>query len=378
MATDKGKPGFDPLAWMKDDAGSAEHPLGFNVEALESSFNAISPKLDNVITRFYEELFKRYPDVVPLFANTTPDKQQKKLSAALKLVINNLNNIDALTQALTSMGERHQAYGAEPGHYGAVASTLLDVMKEQAGDVWTDEVHKAWSHALEVIANVMLGAYSNSDADVSAAEPVPSAEEHPLGLNVAVLTNSFNLLAPKAEAMVAKFYAELFSRYPDVKPLFANTTPEKQQQKLLAALSLVIDNLNNIDVLSKALTGLGQRHQKYGVEPAHYQAVATTLLDVMKEYAGAAWTPEVHAAWNKALEVIASVMLGAYSKQEDKTMAASTDAMGGLGNVTVMDDMDLLKDMLDNVPINVMIDPGVTETDWYCLETDADPVIIRD
>ena len=27
-------------------------------------------------------------------------------------------------------------------------------------------------------------------------------------------------------------------------------------------------------------------------------------------------------------------------------------------------------------PINVMIDPGVTETDWYCLETDADPVII--
>ena len=36
-------------------------------------------------------------------------------------------------------------------------------------------------------------------------------------------------------------------------------------------------------------------------------------------------------------------------------MAASTDAMGGLGNVTVMDDLALLKDMLDNVPINVMI-----------------------
>ena len=36
-------------------------------------------------------------------------------------------------------------------------------------------------------------------------------------------------------------------------------------------------------------------------------------------------------------------------------MAASTDAMGGLGNVTLMDDLELLKDMLDNVPINVMI-----------------------
>ena len=108
MATDKQNLGFDPLAWMKDGAGSNGHPLGFNVELLENSFNAISPKLDEVVTRFYEELFKRYPDVVPMFTNTMPEKQQKKLSAALKLVINNLNNIDALTQALTSMGERHQ------------------------------------------------------------------------------------------------------------------------------------------------------------------------------------------------------------------------------------------------------------------------------
>lgn len=149
MANENDKLGFDPLAWMKEDAGDNAHPLGLQVDVLTDSFNAIAPKAELLVSRFYEELFKRYPDVVPLFVNTTSEKQQQKLLAALKLVISNLNNVDVLAKALTELGARHQTYGAEAGHYGAVASTLLDVMREIAGEAWTEQVHKAWSHALE-------------------------------------------------------------------------------------------------------------------------------------------------------------------------------------------------------------------------------------
>jgi len=349
------------------------HPLGLNVPLLERSFNALAPCAGELVHQFYSELFVRYPQVKPLFANTNHAEQEKKLINALQLVVTNLRNVDTLARALTTLGEKHQKYGVLAEHYSAVANTLLDVMAEFAGDLWTPELGQAWQHALGVIARVMLDAYSDEAESVVVSEPSPvpasngtpqqAAPEppqpqtlsHPLGLDVDALTNSFTLLAPQAEALVAKFYEELFSRYPAVKPLFENTSPEKQQQKLLAALGLVVDNLNNVDVLSKTLQQLGARHQKYGAEPAHYQAVAATLLDVMKEFAGAAWTPQVHAAWNKALDVIASVMLGAYSKQEDTTMSASTDAMSGLGSVTLMDDMDMMKDMLDHVPVNVMI-----------------------
>lgn len=139
---------------------------------------------------------------------------------------------------------------------------------------------------------------------------------HPLGLNVAALEKSFNLIAPRAEALVERFYEELFKRYPQVVPMFAKTDPKKQQQMLLGSLKLVMANLNNVDALAKALTALGERHEKYGAVEAHYEAVATTLMDVMKEFAGNAWTREVQDAWTHALGTIAQVMLKAYGKEE--------------------------------------------------------------
>ncbi|MGD8784714.1 MAG: methyl-accepting chemotaxis protein [Thioalkalispiraceae bacterium] len=154
--------------------------------------------------------------------------------------------------------------------------------------------------------------------------------DHPLGLNVPALEKSFNLLAPQADQLVARFYEELFKRHPDVKPLFKNTTPDKQQKKLLAALKLVVENLNNVDVLAKTLTALGERHEHYGAIEAHYAAVATTLMDVMKEMAGRAWTKEVQEAWSHALGTIAEVMLNAYGKSEGNTMAASLEDVSGM------------------------------------------------
>jgi len=137
-------------------------PLGLDVETLESSFNLLAPRGEELVQRFYEELFKRAPAVKPLFDNTTPVEQQKKLLAALKLVIENVRKPEALAPVLTSMGIRHQGYGALPEHYPVVANTLVDVMKEMAGDVWTDSIESAWNQALNVIAKVMLDAYTSN------------------------------------------------------------------------------------------------------------------------------------------------------------------------------------------------------------------------
>jgi len=184
MATKKtSKLGFDPLVWMneEEDMGNstakkaaskntkAEHPLGLNVEALEASFGLLEPVLGDVTARFYEELFSRYPEVKPMFKATTPKKQATKLAAALKLVAGNLNNVEVLADTLTKMGAKHQGYGAEPGHYGAVAETLIDVMKEFAGKAWTKEINDAWCHALETVAKVMLGGYTESEDTTMAA-----------------------------------------------------------------------------------------------------------------------------------------------------------------------------------------------------------------
>jgi len=143
------------------------------------------------------------------------------------------------------------------------------------------------------------------------------------GLDVDTLEQSFALLAPRGAELVERFYHELFKRFPQVKPLFANTTPKEQQKKLLAALALVVNNLRKPAVLDKALRELGARHENYGAVAAHYGAVATTLLDVMKDMAGPVWTDKVAQAWSGALNAVAEKMLGGYGA-EDNNMAVNT------------------------------------------------------
>lgn len=140
--------------------------MAFNVKVLEESFALVAPRGDALVARFYERLFQKYPQVKPLFKGTTPKKQQKKLLAALVLVVENLRRPDTLVKALHAMGERHLAYGAEAGHYDAVNETLLAVLAEFAGDAWTPKVKKAWTGALNTIKAVMLEGASQAQKSV--------------------------------------------------------------------------------------------------------------------------------------------------------------------------------------------------------------------
>ena len=137
-------------------------PLGLDVETLESSFNLLAPRGEELVKLFYAELFKRAPQVEPMFDNTSPAEQQKKLLAALKLVVENVRKPEALAPVLSTMGGRHQEYGVLPEHYPLVSESLIFVMKKMAGDLWTDKIESAWSKALDVVSKVMLDAYSDT------------------------------------------------------------------------------------------------------------------------------------------------------------------------------------------------------------------------
>jgi len=71
-----------------------------NISLLESSFKVLAPQGELLVERFYQFLFDEYPQVKPLFINTDPKSQQKKLFVGLSLVISNLSNPDTLSAAL--------------------------------------------------------------------------------------------------------------------------------------------------------------------------------------------------------------------------------------------------------------------------------------
>ena len=283
---------------------------------LEQSFALLAPKADKLVARFYTELFKRYPDVKPLFEATQPEEQQKKLIAALQLVMANLRKPDALQNALRELGKKHQHYGAIEAHYDAVAEVLLDVMKDMALDAWTVPVAQAWQNALTTIKTVMLSGYESTEKTAS---------------DVELIESSFKLLAPKADELAKRFYERLFQTYPAVKPLFNNVNLDKQRGKLIAAIKLVVESIRDPDKLEQILVPLGKSHQAYGATAEHYDAVANTLLKVLQEFAGTAWNSALHNAWQGALGSVKNMMLQGYeagvTKQQIESIEYSFDIL---------------------------------------------------
>ena len=140
-----------------------------------------------------------------------------------------------------------------------------------------------------------------------------------MGLNVELLEQSFKLVAPKADALVNRFYERLFQKYPAVKPLFKDVSMADQKKKLLASLVLVIQNLRKPEKLTEPLQTMGARHVAYGALPAHYDAVGENLLAVLGEFAGPAWTPQVKQAWTEAYGAIKTIMLQGAARLHEGT-----------------------------------------------------------
>ena len=127
-----------------------------NLQALETSFDLVAPRGDELMDEFYARLFSVAPAVRPLFAGGDLKKQKTMLLGTLVLLRKSLRNLDAIVPKLRELGARHVAYGAEPAHYPVVGEVLIASMAEIAGDAWTDDYETAWGEAFDVFAGAML------------------------------------------------------------------------------------------------------------------------------------------------------------------------------------------------------------------------------
>jgi len=124
-------------------------------QRIKDSFNALAPQGEALVNLFYEKLFVDHPEVRSLFPDDMAG-QKRHLLTALALIVKNIDNFAALEGPLMKMGARHLDYGTKPEHYPVVASTLLSVMAELAGPIWTPQLEADWTAALNGIAEVML------------------------------------------------------------------------------------------------------------------------------------------------------------------------------------------------------------------------------
>jgi methyl-accepting chemotaxis protein len=129
--------------------------MHLDIDALETSFDLLAPRGEELVATFYERLFARAPEVRPLFG-TDLRRQRAMLLRALVLVRKSLRELESILPQLRDLGARHVAYGARPEHYPVVAEVLVESMAAVAGPAWRARDNAAWGTALAAIAAVML------------------------------------------------------------------------------------------------------------------------------------------------------------------------------------------------------------------------------
>ncbi|MDJ0380407.1 FAD-binding oxidoreductase [Streptomyces sp. G-G2] len=144
----------------------------------------------------------------------------------------------------------------------------------------------------------------------------PATAEPPLSAHeTALIRASVTVVEPFAADMTVYFYAILFARYPEVRPMFPPGM-DAQRGRLLRALLRIVDLVDDPESLVRFCGHLGRDHRKFGTLSAHFPAVGECLLASLARYAGPAWTADIAAAWTKAYGVVADVMISAAEQDE--------------------------------------------------------------
>jgi len=305
MAEKKTPMGDDPLAWLAegDDGGEDSPPpakktrtrrtntrrqvakVKTETELLEESFAALAPQGAELAKQFYERLFDDYPQLTPLFEGISVKGQEKKLLASLVLLVQNLHKPEVLKDYLMGLGARHVHYGVTKEHYPMVAETLLTVMEEFAGELWTDEVAQAWANILNTVATIMLETYESTETDEMAI--TKQAVEQELAVMRAAVDGSSTALMMCDKDLVIT-YAN-----PAVMSLLTNRIAELR--KVFPALDLnkvvgtCIDDFHKDPSLQRGILA-DIRNLPYNNQiqllNIHFDLTATAILDADGNYNG--------------------------------------------------------------------------------------------
>ncbi len=163
--------------------------MPLNATLIRESFEALRPHADEVMSHFYETLFKKRPAARGLFQGVDMNKQRKALAGSLSHIVEFLDDSEHLPDYLKKMGTRHASYDVKDEHYDWVGEALLATFEYYFEDQWTDELKSQWIQAYTVVSSVMKEgmhmAYASKPVPISKPEPKKDAPLEEIARNLA-------------------------------------------------------------------------------------------------------------------------------------------------------------------------------------------------
>ncbi len=106
------------------------------------------------------------------------------------------------------------------------------------------------------------------------------------------------------------FYEALFRRAPELKPMFREDLTG-QGMRFMATLGILVDNLDDMEGLSRRCAELGGSHRALGVKAEYFEPMGDALIETLGDALGGALTAEAEMAWRKAYRSFADRIIAA-------------------------------------------------------------------
>src|SRR3954454_21994522 len=132
---------------------------------------------------------------------------------------------------------------------------------------------------------------------------------------IALVQHSLEVLGPRVDAVVERFYQHLFELDPSVAKLFS-TDPAVQRRKFEVELRQIIKAISGFEEFAERAHDLGIRHSHYGVRARHYRTVGDSLLWALGSVLGDDFNQATMEAWQQAFNLIAEAMMIAAAQEE--------------------------------------------------------------
>ena len=136
-----------------------------------------------------------------------------------------------------------------------------------------------------------------------------------------LVRSSYAALGDAAPAMAVEFYRRLFAADPSAEALFTDG-PDVMSVKFADELDAIVEAISSFESFAPRVSELAARHVGYGVQIRHYRAVGEALIGALAMHLAADWDDALEAAWRRAYNLVAEVMMAAAADATARATAA--------------------------------------------------------
>ena len=127
-----------------------------DITALETSFDLVAARREELVDRFYRRLFSDAPATRALFVHADMRAQKRALLGALVALRRSLRDLSSIAPFLSDLGARHVQYGVCAEHYPLVGAALLETMAEVGGAAWQPSFTSEWARAYQMVTQIVM------------------------------------------------------------------------------------------------------------------------------------------------------------------------------------------------------------------------------